>query len=202
MLDMTDRTAVIVGGGGVAARKARGLLEAGAKVRCVSPIFSPEIPNGVQRIQESYDPRHLDGAFVVFAATDNPHVNSAVVRDARARRLLVNRADADEDEPGDFMLPASHRAGNVVVSVSAASPALSAAIRDKLAQNLDPRWEQLAELMAGLRPLIVGSGLDIGRRRQIFRELATDNALELIGRGGPDALRHWLFDKHPELHNA
>src|SRR5689334_10910631 len=124
MLDMTDRTAVIVGGGTVAARKARGLLEAGAKVRCVSPVFSPEIPGNVERIAEGYASRHLDGAFLVFAATDNREVNNAVVRDAQARGLLVNRADAEEGRPGNFVVPASHRAGNLVLSVSGGSPAL------------------------------------------------------------------------------
>jgi precorrin-2 dehydrogenase/sirohydrochlorin ferrochelatase len=202
MLDVTDRTAVIIGGGAVAARKARGLLEAGARVRCVSPVFSPDIPANVERVQEGYDPRHLEGAFIVFAATDNPQVNNAVASDARARKLLVSRADVDEGVPGDFVVPASHRAGNVLMSVAAASPALSAMIRDKLAQKFDVRWQQLADLMTELRPAIIRSGLEIERRRQIFRDLATDAALDAIGRHGPEGLRRWLIEKYPELQNA
>ena len=202
MLDMTDRTAVIVGGGGVAARKARGVLEAGAKVRCVSPVFSQDIPDAVARVTEAYEPRHLDGAFLVFAATDKPEVNRAVVRDAHARQLLVNRADADDDNPGDFVVPASHRAGSIIVTVSAASPAFSAMIRDKLAQNFDHRWQLIADVMTDLRPAIVRSGLEIPRRRQIFRELATDAALDVLGKQGPDGLRRWLLDKYPELQNV
>jgi len=202
MLDVTDRTAVIIGGGGVAARKARGLLEAGAKVRCVSPVFSPELPPHIERVQEEYHPRHLDDAFIVFAVTDNPQVNNAVVSDAHAEKLLVNRADVDEDAPGDFVLPASHRAGNVVIAVAAASPALSAMIRDKLAQKFDARWQQLATLMIELRPAIIHSGLEIARRRQIFRDLASDVALDIIGGHGPEGLRRWLLEKYPELQNA
>jgi len=202
MLDIADRTAVIIGGGGVAARKARGLLDAGAKVLCVSPVFSPEIPEGVGRIPDKYQPHYLNGAMLVFAATDNPEVNSAVVRDCRARGLLVNRADTDDEHPGDFAVPASHRAGNILATVSASSPALSAMIRDKLARNFDSRWQQLADLMTGLRPAIVKSGLDVARRRQVFRDLATDKALDVLGRDGPDGLRKWLHEKYPELQNA
>lgn len=203
MLDVSGRTAVIVGGGAVAARKALGLLDAGAgAVRCVAPVFNADIPENVQRIQEAYQSRHLDGAFLVFAATDNPDVNSAIVRDAHARNLLVNRADPGEADPGDFVVPASHRAGNVVMTVAAGSPALSAMVRDRLAEAFDPRWEMLAELMLELRPAIVRSGLDISRRRQIFRDLATDGALRAIDDGGPEGVRRWLLDKYPELQHA
>lgn len=203
MLDLSGRSAVIVGGGAVAARKARGLLEAGAAlVRCVAPAFAAELPGEVQRVAEAYESRHLDGAFLVFAATDDARVNSAVVRDARARNLLVNRADVEDEEPGDFTVPASHWSGNVIVSVSAGSPALSAMIRDRIAGGLDRRWEMLAGIMREMRPRIVSSGLDIARRRQIFRDLASDAALQAVGDGGPEGLRRWLFDQYPELDHA
>src|SRR6478609_7363439 len=93
MLDVSDRLIVIVGGGAVAARKAAGLIECGAtRIRCVSPTFEPKMPPGVERIDGRYGPHHLDGAGLVFAATDDPAVNAAVVRDARNRGILVNRA--------------------------------------------------------------------------------------------------------------
>src|SRR4051794_38596804 len=97
MLDVDHRLVVIVGGGVVAGRKARGLIECGAsRVRCVSPTFDAGIPDGVERIVARYEPRHLDGASLAFAATDDPAVNAAVVRDGRARGVLVNRADATD----------------------------------------------------------------------------------------------------------
>src|SRR5215469_5803910 len=116
MLDVSGRRVVIIGGGNVAARKAEGLLEAGALVRCIAPRFCDEMPAGVERITEVYEPRHLDGAMFALAVTDRAEVNEAVVRDARSRGLLVNRADTDTD--GDFITPAVHRLGSVVVTVS------------------------------------------------------------------------------------
>src|SRR4051812_24882443 len=98
MLDVTDRPVVIVGGGAVAVRKVRGLLEAGAtKITVVATDFHADLPPGVSRVAERYEPRHVDGAELVFAATDRPEVNDAVVRDCRARRILVQRADNDDD---------------------------------------------------------------------------------------------------------
>src|SRR5438046_2087450 len=154
MLDVTNRLVVIVGGGAVAARKATGLIDAGAtRVRVIAPTCSSDMPpTNVERIAESYQPRHLDGATLAFAATDSPAVNEQVVRDAQARGILVNRAD-EGDVSGDFATPAKFAAGDVTVTFSASSAALSAAIRDDLSRKLDPRHVSMASAMRTLRPV-------------------------------------------------
>ena len=202
MLDVGGRRVVIIGGGGVAARKSQGLLDAGARVRCVAPRFSEQMPGGVERVAEVYQPHHLDGAMFVFAATDRAEVNDAVVRDARGRGLLVNRADAEAGEGADFITPAVHRLGSILVTVSAGSPALAALVRDRLGEVCDPRWREMAALMQELRPLIKSAGFESESRRQILRELATEEALGILAGGGPDAVRKWLTLRHPELDHA
>lgn len=203
LLDITRWTAVIIGGGPVAARKARGLIEAGAAhVRCVALTFCDALPPEVERIQQAYRPEHLDGARLVFAATDSAQVNEAIVRDAATRGLLINRADADEDAPGDFTVPARLRRGDVILAISANSPALAALIRDKLEASFDPRWEQMASAMQELRPLIKSANVKIESRQRIFRELAGEEALSVIVARGADGLRDWLLERHPELHHG
>jgi precorrin-2 dehydrogenase / sirohydrochlorin ferrochelatase len=199
-LDVTGRTILIVGGGLVAARKARGLIEAGAgRVRCVAPAFCDELPAQVDRVRGAYCPDHLNGATLVFAATDRAEVNEAVVRDAHARNLLVNRADVNEEEPGDFAVPASFCTGEVTVAASAGSPALAAMIRDRLECLFDPRWSQMAQAMQELRPWVKAAGVDIATRRAIFCELASEEALCQLANRGAEGLREWLLDRHPEL---
>lgn len=201
MLDVSDLLAVIIGGGVVAARKATGLFLCGAKrVRCVSPAFHDAMPNGVERIEACYGPAHLNGAGLVFAATDDPAVNDAVVRDARGRGLLVNRADMDEEEPGDFVTPARLRESTVTVTVSAGNPALAVLIRNGISQRWDPNWSRMSDAMQSLRPVIVArKDLHPRTRQRIFRELATDEAINVVGAGGVDALRAWLVARYPEL---
>jgi precorrin-2 dehydrogenase/sirohydrochlorin ferrochelatase len=203
MLDVSTRLVVIVGGGPVAARKARGLLDAGAtRVRCVALSFCDEMPTGIERVPEPYRAAHLDSAGLAFAATDRPEVNEAVVRDARARGVLVNRVDADEGEPGDFATPAKLRRGEVSVMVSAASPALAAMIRDGIAERFDARWERMAGAMRELRPTIRRAVSDVAARRQLFRELASEEALNVLHANGVEGLRRWLRGRHPEwLHD-
>src|SRR3954465_10166336 len=117
MLDVAQRPIVIVGGGSVAARKAKGLIEAGAaRIKIVAPKFCDAIPHGVERVNASYLTDHLTGAGLVFAATDNPDVNAAVVRDAHHLGLLVSRADSTDDDAGDFATPAVLREGDLIVT--------------------------------------------------------------------------------------
>ena len=146
MLDVTGRTVVIIGGGAVAARKAAGVMEAGAaRVRVVAPQIGADV-RATERVAESYETRHLDGASLAFAATDSPEVNNRVVRDARARGILVNRADEGGDgaEPADFVTPAKFQEGEVIVTVSAGSAALAVAIRNDLARRIDRRHLKMA----------------------------------------------------------
>lgn len=206
MLDVTDRLVVIVGGGPVAARKAAGIIQAGAtRVRCVSPTFDAGMPEPVERVEGRYESNHLDGAGLAFAATDLPAVNEAVVRDARARGILVSRADAagSEAERGDFTTPARLNESGVIVGVSAGSAAFAVLIRDGLAQRWDPRWSQMAEAMRTLRPRILArKDVHARQRQQMFRELATPEALDVLGAQGVDGLKAWLLGRFPDTHHG
>jgi precorrin-2 dehydrogenase/sirohydrochlorin ferrochelatase len=199
MLDVTDRLVVIIGGGTVAARKARGVLEAGAtRVRCVSPAFDAAVPEAVERVHEAYEPRHLDGAGIVFAATDLAAVNDAVVRDASGRGVLVNRADYSEEQQGDFAVPAKFRRGPAVIAVATGgSPALAVTIRDGLAERWDPRWSRMAELMLALRRRVIEQFETPAARRDAFRALSTDDAMGVLDARGVAGVMEWLAARHP-----
>jgi len=152
-LQLKDRLCVVVGGGPVAIRKARGLLEAGAKVRLVAPesaVTAEQLP-ALEFIQRSYRAGDLEGACLAFAATDDRRVNAEILREARQRGILVNVADAPGT--GDFAVPALLRRGDLTVAVSTAggSPALAGLLRDRVAENLGPEWSTVIAIAAALR---------------------------------------------------
>jgi precorrin-2 dehydrogenase/sirohydrochlorin ferrochelatase len=197
MLDVSRRLVVIVGGGAVAARKAKGLLEAGAsRIRMISPEFCDAVPAAVERVIERYAPGHLEGAGLVFAATDQADVNSSVVRDAHQLGLLVCRADSSEEDSGDFATPALFREEALVITVSTGgSPTLAAAVRDELAARLDPRWIKMARAMRELRPratMIVC----VNKRRELLRDMASAEAMDVLDKRGIDGLWGWLWERH------
>ena len=186
----------------MAARKARGLLDAGCRtVRVVAPVFDAAMPEGVERISRQFQLRDLKGASLVFAATDSPQVNETVVNEAHRIGALVCRVDHGEDGDADFSNPAVTRSGALTVAVAASgSPALAASVRDQLAAAIDKAWAELADCLQKLRPLVLDlQGLDPRHRQGVFRDLSGEEAMQTVRSGGPLALCQWICQKHRSL---
>ncbi len=151
-VSVAGRRCVVVGGGGVAARKARGLLEHGAEVVVVSPEVRPELENAdVEILRRPYEAGDLEGAFLAFAATDSRGVNAAVSLEANQRGIAVNVADKPTE--GDFALPATLRRGGLQVAVSTggASPTLARRIKEELELVFAPEWAGIVDRFGGAR---------------------------------------------------
>lgn len=143
-LDLSGRRCVVVGGGKVANRKARKLLQARARVVVISPEIGVDLESvAVEVHRRPYREGDLDGAYLAFAATDSREANAAVAREAKERGIPVNVADRPSD--GDFALPATLRRGGLQVAVSTggASPTLARKIKDELEGVFGPEWAGL-----------------------------------------------------------
>jgi precorrin-2 dehydrogenase / sirohydrochlorin ferrochelatase len=143
---------VVVGGGAVAARKARKLLQAGAEVVVVSPEVLPELGDTSVEVHERpYEYGDLEGADLAFAATDSREVNAAVAREARERGVRINVADRPSE--GDFAVPSTLRRGGLQVAVSTggASPTLAKRIRNELEATFGPEWAGVVEELGAVR---------------------------------------------------
>ncbi|CAN5590870.1 hypothetical protein BH24ACT21_BH24ACT21_16540 [soil metagenome] len=145
-LDLSGRRCVIVGGGAVANRKARKLLQARAEVVVISPQIQPEIESmAVEVRRRPYEKGDLEGACLAFTATNSREVNSAVAREAQERGVFINVADRPSE--GSFALPSTLRRGGLQVAVSTggASPTLARSIREELEKQFGPEWAGLIE---------------------------------------------------------
>lgn len=190
-LDLSDRLVVLVGAGRVGRRKLGKLLAAGARTLLIEPRPSPElremIAAGQIQWHERFQPSLLEGAALVFAASDDRDLNEAVAREARARGLWVNVADAPRDS--DFFLPAVVERGpfRLTVSTGGASPALAARVAARLREEYGPEYGRLTRFLAVLRPWLLSSGLTAAAREDIFKRLANSAPLQdLLARGRVD----------------
>ena len=191
-LKLAGRRGVVVGSGPVGRRKAHALLQAGAMVRVVSPL-KPWIDAAgpVEWVRADYQPSHLEGADLVFAAA-TPEVNARVVADARAARAWVN--SATDPETGDFVLPAVAARGliRVAVSTSGASPILARRIAGMIGETVDESWEAWVGLLAELRPEIRSGVPDAERRNDLFAELCDPRWLVMIESEGIETAREQM----------
>jgi precorrin-2 dehydrogenase / sirohydrochlorin ferrochelatase len=174
-LDVAGRRCVVVGGGSVGREKAGGLAACGASVAVVSPELDASFAElEVEWTPRAYRTADLDGAFLAMAATSDRAVNEEVSRDAEARGLLCNVADAPE--LCTFILPAVHREGPIAVAVSTggASPALAKRLRSQIAELVQPRHAELARQLEALRPEVKRRFATYEERRDYFEELVRD----------------------------
>jgi len=151
-MDLEGRRCVVVGGGEVANRKARKLLQARADVVVISPKIKPELESvAMEVLRRPYEVGDLEGAYLAFAATDSREANAMVAREANARSIPVNVADQPSE--GSFAVPSVLRRGRMQVAVSTggASPALARSIRGELEGVFGPEWAGLVEELAVAR---------------------------------------------------
>jgi len=155
-LDLKGRSCLVVGGGEVAERKVRGLLDAGARVTVISPDLTRQLEVWVKEAKLFHEPRHyrpgdLRKYQLAFVATDDRSVNGVVFEEARHLGVWVNAAD--DPAHCDFILPSVLRRGELAVAVASGgtSPALSRAVREELEAYLTDDYAVLSEIAAEVR---------------------------------------------------
>jgi siroheme synthase-like protein len=162
-LDVSGRTCLVVGGGSVAARKARTLLDCGAKVTVIAPTFSDAMEALVPRLhrceRRPYGMGEATAFRLVVTATGIPEVDGSVYADAESAGVWAN--SADDIAHSSFILPAVHRDGPVTVSVSTSglSPALASWLRTRLAAECGEGLGVLAQLLAEARANLKRAGV-------------------------------------------
>lgn len=174
---MRKRTALVVGGGKVGARKLQALREAGASVRVVAPAVLPEIAeqeaSGAVTVRiGNYEATDLDGIALVVAATDDAAVNRRVAAEAREKGLLV--AVADQPETGNCHFPAVLRRGELEIAVSTGGrcPALAAEVRDTIAGVIGNDYAGLVEQLAAEREKLLTEGNGTTYNKALLRSKA------------------------------
>jgi uroporphyrin-III C-methyltransferase/precorrin-2 dehydrogenase/sirohydrochlorin ferrochelatase len=137
-LRLRGRRVVVIGGGGVAARRVPRLLAAGADVVLISPRVTPSLEDlaAAGRLEwqrREYRPGDCAGAWLVCACVgageaNAGEVNAAVAADAEAERTWCVRAD--DAARSTAWTPATGASADVTVGVLSGDPRRSAAIRD------------------------------------------------------------------------
>jgi uroporphyrin-III C-methyltransferase/precorrin-2 dehydrogenase/sirohydrochlorin ferrochelatase len=176
------------------------LRRAGAKVRICAPTLcealAPLAADGrIEYRPERFRPECLDGATLVFAATDDESVNRAVHEAACARGLPVNVVD--RPELCTFIMPSIVDRSPVIVAVSTggASPVFARLIRARLESLIPATFGRLAKLAAEFRDRVKARIKNPDKRRRFWEEVLQGYVAELVYSGQDDAARAALERK-------
>ena len=137
MIDLQDKNVLIIGGGQVAARRAKTLLTCGARVKAISKNFYSKFPQVHEKITRGFEVEDITTNFVlVIAATNDREINRLIHDLAHEKNIPVNVADSKTE--CDFFFPSLIACDNVAVSVSSAG--LSYKLTQKLSERLRNLW--------------------------------------------------------------
>ena len=140
-LRLLGRPVLVVGGGPVAARRAKGLLDAGARVTVVAPVASAALRELADAGLLTWEPRayssaDVDGVWFVQTATGDSAVDAQVSADAEAQRIWC--VNASDHEASAAWTPAVAEVDDVKIAVNAGGdPRRAMAVRDAVATALE-----------------------------------------------------------------
>ncbi len=181
-VDLTDRKIIVIGGGKVAARKIRLLLDEGPKIK----VYASHVIADIADLAESgrivwiceYFTRScletLNEAFLVVCATDDPAMNRMVSDYCRQRQIWVN--SATDRTLSTFTFPSMIRRGPVVIGIGTSGqvPALSKHLRKRVEDAVPEWYEELAKRLFDEREALKETNLTEEERKAVLYRLIED----------------------------
>jgi precorrin-2 dehydrogenase / sirohydrochlorin ferrochelatase len=181
MLRLEGKKVVVVGGGKVAERKVTGLLGTGSRIIVISPEATDELrglagSGMIEWLEKSFSKEDIDGALLIFAATNDKDLNQSIKKAASDQQLVTI---ADDPEGADFHVPSHIQRGrlSIAVSTGAASPTLAKKIREQLEHQFDERYDAYLEFLFSARQRILNEVKDPSKKGKILAAIASEDFL-------------------------
>ena len=175
-LNIREKKVVVVGGGRVAYRKVKALLEAGARCHVVSPELDQRLKEiaakgWVDYVQDVFRQNYLDGAWLVVAATNDPKVQEAVYQYCEKRHIFCNVVDVPSR--CSFIVPAVLKRGalRIAVSTMGLAPGLSRRIRQELEGLFPTGYGRYVNAVGKLRKYIIRHFSNSKERKEALARL-------------------------------
>lgn len=170
---LTSRPVLLVGGGDIALRKARLLIDAGAQLTVVAPSLHEELAELLvdhHYIPSRFLPQYVQNQMLVIAATDNEDVNAEVAAAADAANIWVNVVD--DPDRSSFIFPSIIDRSPIMVAVSSGgkAPVLVRLLRERLEALLPKHLGALGTLSGEWRSKIKQKLGDIAARRRFWEK--------------------------------
>jgi uroporphyrin-III C-methyltransferase/precorrin-2 dehydrogenase/sirohydrochlorin ferrochelatase len=193
--DLKHRPCVVVGGGSVAERRVRQLLDAGAEVTVIAPQLNAPLAKlaavgEVRWAATRFAPAPpLEPYWLVVAATDDPAINADVAAAAQATKRFCNVVD--DPARSSFIMPAIVDRDPVTIAVSSAghSPVMARWLKGLIEAIVPVRVGALALLAGRFRERVRNAIPNVNERRRFWEQALSSDAAghALAGRDAQSA---------------
>jgi len=184
-LDLSGKKCLVVGEGHEIAAKVQALVDAAAKVLYVHPRAEPAIDalaaaGLISWEKRDFEHRDLDGCFLAIADWED---NAEIFRLAEERQVLMNAVD--DPEHCRFSFGSVHRQGDLTIAISTngVAPALAVRLRERLAKEIGPEYQQFLEMLRAVRGEIGSRIPDFSARRTLWYRIIDSDILDKLREG-------------------
>ena len=205
--NLQGRRCVMVGGGSVALRKLRQLLDAGATVELIAPDINAAIQqlstkHSLKLHQRKFKNEDLDAAVLVIAATNNKQLNKQVSEQAQKLNIPVNVVDQPKLCTVIFPSVVDRSPIQIAISSGGTAPVLARILRTRLEALVPAGYGKLAKLAGKFRPRVKEKIPDSNNRKAFWEDVFSGDIAELVFSEKLDAAESRLQQKIDGPHAA
>ncbi len=190
-LNLHDKRAVVIGAGGVGARKVQALADAGARIVVVAPNIDTAFAdftqhNNIEVIEAKYEKQYLAEAVICIAATDDRTTNERIYEDCQELSVLCNIVDVPD--LCDFYVPAIVKRGplQIAISTDGNCPAYAGHVRRKLEDLFTETHGRFVTELEKARQKVIKQIDDPNQRKALLGQLVKDESLKFFIDNGPE----------------
>ncbi|MGH4139103.1 precorrin-2 dehydrogenase/sirohydrochlorin ferrochelatase family protein [Clostridium sp.] len=196
MINIKNDKCLVVGGGNVAFRKIRDLMEYGGKITLISTKINEEIKHLIETsdkriiyIEDDYKKKYIKDAFIVIAATNDKGVNLQVAKDCAQKDILVNVVD--DLECSKFIVPAKVKRGDLTITVSTNGkcPFYSKLLRKKLELQFDDSYSTITNILGDFRKSLLLNIESSSNRKEIMASIDVEYYIKRLKEVGEEGVR-------------
>ena len=197
---LTQKKCLVVGGGSIATRKVRLLLDAHASISVIATQLTEELlelvsAHKIQHLNREFAAGDTRSFYLVISASDALATNTLVATDAQQNNIPVNVVD--QPELCSFIFPAIIDRSPITIGISSGgvAPVLARLLRAKLETLLPHRLGNLAALAAKFRQT-VKDHFSNAEQRRIFWEQTFNGPIADLSYQGLHDKAEIALEKH------
>ncbi|GAB5046825.1 precorrin-2 dehydrogenase/sirohydrochlorin ferrochelatase family protein [Thermodesulfovibrio sp. TK110] len=188
-INIKGKKCVVVGGGRVAERKIKTLLQYGAKITLISPEINENIRRIIEKgqieyIKKQFSKEDIKDAFLVVAATSDEKLNAEIAKNAKFLINCVTALPGLEISGLLYNVPAVFHNADLTIAISTEFPALSKLLKNEISKSYGKEFASYLKYLKKLRIEIQKKIPETKRRQEIFRKIASKEIVSILKQYG------------------